>query len=185
MTSRTKTGWAIAAGALAAAALPLVTPATAQASTQGWHGVREAWTPVTQEPLTYPAAKYCGDFDLSATPVGQHIEAKVISRWDNGTARQTIYAGPLTERLTNDSTGKSVTTNVGGTAIETDRADGTIEHYLMLGPVGVGMPIGTSRGLPAGVYRVDGLHQLDFGTEGTRTMSIKVGSEVNECTALR
>lgn len=168
----------------AAAASAIVAPAPSSTTT-GWHPVSEVWTPVTQPAVTYPAAKYCGTFDLSATPVRQGIEAKVLSRWDNGTARQTVFAGPLIEKLTNTASGASTTIDVGGTAVETDRADGTIEHYLMLGPVGVGMPIGTSRGLTPGVYRVNGVHELDFGTDGTRTMSLTVGSEVNECTALR
>lgn len=182
--STRRTGWTMAAGVAVAATVPLLAAAPAHAATPGWHAVQEPWTSVTQEAITYPAAKYCGTFDLSAVPISQDIKAKVLNRWDNGTARQTVFAGPLTERLTNTSTGANVTTDVGGTAIETDRADGSIAHYLMLGPVGVGMPIGTSRGLAPGVYRVNGVHQLDFATDGTRTMSLKLGSAVNECTAL-
>lgn len=183
--STRRTGTMAAVVAAAAVALPLTLAGSANAATtSGWHPVHEPSTSVTQAAITYPAAKYCGTFDLSADPVSQDIKATVISRWDNGTARQTVYSGPLTEKLTNTSTGASATIDVGGTAVETDRPDGSIQHYLMLGPVGVGMPIGTSRGLPPGVYRVNGIHQLDYAADGTRTMSLKLGREVNYCTAL-
>lgn len=178
---------AIGAAALAAGmvqAAPAQATAPSAAGGTGWHWVDEGWQPYVQTDYTYPAARYCGSFDLRTTVVTQDIRSKVLSRWDNGTAKDTFYSGPLTIKATNATSGESQDYDMGGDAIESDNSSGAMQTYQMIGPVGMGMPIGTSKGLPAGVYVLNGYHLVRFDADGTRTLEVALGSETNICTAL-
>jgi hypothetical protein len=158
--------------------------ATPTGTGSGWHWVHEGWQPYDQADGTDPAARYCGSFDLKDTVVRQDIRSKVLSRWDNGVAKDTYYTGPLTMKVTNTSTGKSKNYDMGGDAIETDNSSGAMRIYRMIGPVGMGMPIGASTGLPPGVYVMSGYHEVRFDSDGTRTLTAAFGPVVNLCTDL-
>lgn len=172
----------LAAGVAQAAPAEAATTATTGGS--GWHRVHEGWTPVTQPDVTFPAARYCGSFDLKSTVVSQDIRAKVTSRWDNGVPRQTLYVGPLTMKVTNTSTGESKNYFMGGDAIETDDATGAMETYQMMGPVGFGMPIGSSHGIAPGAYVFQGFHVVQFADDGSRTLTRSSGPAIDLCTEL-
>lgn len=160
--------------------------ATTSAGTprMGWHWVHEGWQPYNQEGGIDPAARYCRTFDLKATVVSQGIRQKVLSRWDNGNAKDTYYTGPLIMKETNTSTGKSKNYDMGGDAIETDNPDKAMVLYQTFGPVGIGMPIGASAGYPAGDYVMSGYHALRFNSDGTRDLIVNLGPITDMCAEL-
>lgn len=180
----------LAGGLMQAAPATASTSATAGASVHavasgtGWHWVHEPWKPAPQGDLTLPAARYCGSFDLTLTAVTQDVRGKVLSRWDNGTPKDTYYTGPLTVEATNDTTGKAKSYDMGGDAIESDTAAGALRDYQTFGPVGMGMPIGASKGLPPGYYVLDGYHLTQFNADGTREIKVALGAATNLCTDL-
>lgn len=160
------------------------TAATRATGGQGWHWVNEAWQPAPQGDAVLPAARYCGSFDLKATAVSQDVRSKVLSRWDNGKAKDTYYTGPLLEKVTNTATGKSKDYDMGGDALESDTSAGALRTYQTFGPVGVGMPIGESKGLPAGYYVLGGYHLIQFNADGTREVKVALGTATDLCTEL-
>lgn len=172
-------------GAATAAAVEqsTVTPptSTAPAAEPGWHAVDEPWQPYPEGDLTLPAARYCGSFDLSLTAVRQDIKVKVLSRWDDGTARSETYSGQLISRATNLSSGSSTDLNFSGTAQTLYRPDGSLSVYTMRGPVGMGWPAGGGSELGQGFYQLNGYHEVEFGTDGVRRMLVDRGEEVNVC----
>ncbi|WP_340540934.1 hypothetical protein [Nocardioides sp. GXZ039] len=172
---------AVAAGVAQSAPAQATEPSTGT----GWHWVHEDSQPFVEGELTYPASRYCGTFDLKASPVRQDIRSRVLSRWDNGTAKDTYYTGPLRVRVQNATTGKSRTVDMGGDAVESDDPSGAMRTYQMIGPVGFGMPIGTSSGLPSGVYVLDGYHVARFDADGSRSLAVSIGKETNLCDLLR
>ncbi|MBB2892979.1 hypothetical protein [Flexivirga oryzae] len=182
-------GVAAAIGAVALAAVVTTAgPATAATRTTesgpGWHWVHEAWQPAPQQDLVLPAARYCGSFDLRATAVSQDVRSKVLSRWDNGTPKDTYYAGPLIEKMTNVTTGRSKDYDMGGDALESDTSAGALRTYQTFGPVGVAMPIGESKGLPSGDYVLDGYHLIQFNADGTRDVKVALGPALDVCAEL-
>lgn len=165
---------------------PAVATPRAAGSGTGWHWVHEGWKPAPQGDLTLPAARYCGTFDLKLSAVTQDVRGKVLSRWDNGTPKDTFYSGPLTTRAENLTTGKAKNYDLGGEALETDYPTGNLQTYRMFGPVGIGMPAGASKGLPAGYYAVDGYHVVRFNADNTeRTLTRSYGTETDICAAVR
>lgn len=174
----------LAAGMVQAAPAGATTrPATGGA---GWHWVHEGWQPAPQGDLTLPAARYCGTFDLKLSSVTQDVRGKVLSRWDNGNAKDTYYTGPLISRAENLATGKAKNYDMGGDMLETDYPTGKPHVYRTFGPVGIGMPIGASKGLPASYYVMDGYHVLRLNADGSqRTLTVRVGPETDICAALR
>lgn len=167
-------------------ATPAVAAPRAAEHATGWHWVHEGWQPAPQEDLTLPAARYCGTFDLKLSAVSQNVRGKVLSRWDNGKAKDTYYSGPLTTRAENLTTGKAKNYDLGGEALETDYPSGNLETYRMFGPVGIGMPVGASKGLPAGYYAVDGYHVVRFNADDSqRTLTTSYGTEADICAAVR
>lgn len=175
---------AVLAGGVAQAAPARAVPAQSPTDDTAWHWVHEAWQPYVETHYTYPAARYCGTFDVKLTVVSQRIRSKVLSRWDNGTSKDTFYAGPLITKATNTSTGESQSYDMGGDALESDTSSGALQTYQMFGPVGMGMPIGASQGLPAGIYVMNGYHLVRFHADGSRTLVVAHGTETNLCTDL-
>ena len=173
---------ALAAGVMSAGPASAATRATGGGT--GWHWVNEAWQPAPQTDAVLPAARYCGSFDLKATAVSQDVRSKVLSRWDNGKPKDTYYSGPLIEKVTNTTTGKSKDYNMGGDALESDTSAGALRTYQTFGPVGVGMPIGESKGLPAGYYVLGGYHLVQFNADGTREVKVALGRATDLCTEL-
>jgi len=173
---------ALAAGVICAA--PAAAATSGSTGTAGWHWVHEGWQPAVQGDLTLPAARYCGTFDLKLVAVSQDVRGKVLSRWDNGTPKDTYYTGPLTTKAINEATGKSKDYFMGGAALESDSPAGAIQTYQTFGPVGVGMPAGASQGLSAGFYVVRGYHEIRFNADGTREVTVAKGPATNICTQL-
>ncbi|WP_446666132.1 hypothetical protein [Flexivirga sp. B27] len=173
-------------GMATAAAAPAGTAGYVTAGGTGWHWVNEGWEPAPQGDTTLPAARYCKTFDLALDTVSADVRGKVLSRWDNGNAKDTYYTGPLITRAVNLTTGKAKNYDMGGDMLETDYPDKTPHVLQMWGPVGVGMPIGASRGMPPSYYVFDGYHVVRFNAAGTeRTATVKLGPETDLCAALR
>lgn len=169
-----------------AQAAPAVAAPRANEGTPGWHWVNEGWEPAPQGDNTLPAARYCGTFDLELDSISDDVRSKVLSRWDNGTPKDTYYTGALTVRAENLSTGKAKDYDMGGDMLASNYSTGNPHIYQLFGPVGIGMPIGASKGLPASYYVVDGYHVLRFNADTTqRTLTVKLGSETDICAALR
>jgi hypothetical protein len=169
---------------VALTALSSVTVAPATASTQeDWQPVQEAWQPYPESELLLPADRYCGDFDVRSTPVFSDVSSRVLSRWESGGARETIYSGPLQVEATNTTTGQSVELDLSGFARTKQRPDGSLARYEALGPVGFGWPTG-SVGLPQGYYVFDGQHVVRFPQDGPRRLVVDDGSETDVCALL-
>jgi hypothetical protein len=152
----------------------------------GWHWVQEGWKPALQGDQVLPAARYCGTFDLKLSAVSQDVRGKVLSRWDNGNPKDTYYTGPLTTRAENLTTGKAKNYDMGGDAWETDYPTGYYQTYRMIGPVGMGMPLGASKGLPPSVYVMNGYHVVQFNADDSQgTLTVSVGTETDICAAVR
>jgi hypothetical protein len=175
---------AILAGAALVGAWPAGIAAAAPAAAEdgvGWHAVKEGWAPVPEGPLTLPAARYCGNFDLTLTPTRQDVQAKVLTRWDGGAVRTVTYVGPLLSTATNEATGASADLNLSGHATATYDAAGALDLYETEGPVAIGFPTGASDQLEQGMYLLTGHHVVDFGSDGTRTLVVDDGTETNIC----
>lgn len=127
-----------------------------------------------------PADRYCGDFDLSATPLFQDIRYRVLSRWDSGGPRVTVYDGPLRTENTNQATGGSVVLNMSGRAETLQREDGSLATYESKGPIGMGFPTG-SVGLAPGFYLFEGRHVVEFPQSQPRRLVVDQGTETNVC----
>ncbi|MGA9716229.1 MAG: hypothetical protein WBQ48_10405 [Aeromicrobium sp.] len=168
---------------LVAALTALMFTAPVSAATD-WHTVREPWQSYEVDELYLPADRYCGDFDLSATPVFQDVRQRVISRWNSGGPRETVYNGPLRTRNTNKTTGESVLSNLSGRAETIQREDGSLATYASTGPIGMGFPRG-SVGLDAGFYLFRGRHVVDFPAGHPRRLVVDRGTETNICDLVR
>lgn len=182
----TATIGAVALAAGVAQAAPAAAAPTSAGSGPGWHWVHEGWQPAPQGDLTVPAARYCGTFDLALNSVSEDVRGKVLSRWDNGKPKDTFYTGPLITKAVNLTTGKSKNYDMGGNALETDYPTGNLETYRTYGPVGVGMPVGASKGIAPSYYVMDGYHVIQFNADGSeRTLTVSHGTETDICAALR
>lgn len=159
----------------AAVAVVVVAPAAAHADRAGF----EPWRPVVQEDWTAPAGRFC-DFPLALRVIDQDIRGRVLDRYPDGAVRVEEFAGPLLVDFVNGDTGAAVERDAGGRAVVEYRPDGRYRTYAMFGPVGMGMPDG-STGLPKGYYVVDGLHVAAFDEAGARTMTSAYGTEDNVC----
>lgn len=170
--------------ASAAAFAAVVTPLSPAVADEGWHPVAEGWQPYEQGGLFLPAERYCGEFDVRSTVVSQGIRFRVLSRWDSGGARETVYDGPLVTDATNTATGKAVRLNLSGRAETLQRPNGSLARYESLGPVGFGWPTG-SIGLAQGYYVFRGRHVVEFPEAGPRRLVVDQGPETDVCAALR
>lgn len=163
------------------AAVLFAAPASADGE---WHTVDEPWQPYETSGLLLPADRYCGDFDLSTTPVFQDLRYKVVSRWDSGGPRETVYDGPLRTENTNETTGESVVLNLSGRAEAVQREDGSLATYTSEGPIGMGFPSG-SVGLEPGFYLFEGRHVVGFPAGQPRQLVVDQGTETNICDLVR
>ncbi len=175
----------LAAASAALAVVAALSPvATTPASTgDGWHSVQESWEPYPEGELMLPADRYCGDFDVRSTPVFSDVSSRVISRWESGGARETVYSGPLVVEATNTTTEASVELDLSGYARTKQRPDGSLARFEALGPVGFGWPTG-SVGLPQGYYVFNGRHVVRFPQEGPRRLVVDQGTEADVCAML-
>ena len=166
--------------ALASLALALSTPVLTTTAAAG--ATPEAWQPYPEGPLTLPAARYCGDFDLRSTPVRQDVKSRVLERYDSGAIEVQEFTGLLLVDVTNLSSGETVQRNLSGHAIVTYREDGSIDTYEMRGPIGFGWP--QQDAYDRGFYVFNGHHVVGFDASGARTMLVDQGREENLCDVL-
>jgi hypothetical protein len=163
-------------------AIPAVAAAPARTAEE-WHSVTESWQPYPESELVLPADRYCGDFAVRSTPVFADVSSRVLSRWESGGARETIYSGPLQVEATNTTSDGSVQLDLSGFARTKQRPDGSLARYEALGPVGFGWPTG-SVGLPQGYYVFDGRHVVRFPKDGPRRLVVDQGTETDVCALL-
>src|SRR5215203_5677752 len=133
----------------------------------------EPWQPYVEGPLTLPAERYCGGFDLVSTPVQQDVKSRVLERYDSGAVKVQEFTGLLVVEVTRVGTGETVTRNLSGHAIVTFREDGSIATYEMEGPIGMGWP--QEDQYDRGFYVMDGYHLVPFDESGSRTMLVDHG----------
>lgn len=62
------------ATALISALALLALPAPSLAADEGWHEVHEQWQPYPEGGLFLPAARYCGDFDVTSEPTYADVQ---------------------------------------------------------------------------------------------------------------
>ena len=163
--------------AVAALAFALFSPVLASTAAAG--ATPEAWQPYPEGPLTLPAARYCGDFDLRSTPVQQPVKSRVLERYDSGAVRVQEFTGLLLVDVTNLDTGTTVQRNLSGHAVVTYREDGSIETYEMRGPIGFGWPQQDT--YDRGFYVLNGYHVVTFDATGARSVVVDNGTEENLC----
>ncbi len=160
--------------AVASLAVALTLPLLASAA-----AAAETWQPYPEGPLTLPAARYCGSFDLRSTPVQQDVKSRVLERYASGAIRVQEFTGLLIVDVTNLSTGATVQRNLSGHAVVTFREDGSIATYEMRGPIGFGWP--QQDAYDRGFYVMNGYHVVTFDASGARSMLVDRGTEQNLC----
>ncbi len=165
-------------GTVIVAALSVVLMTGADASA----AAPERWQPYSEGPLTLPAERYCGDFDVVSTPVRQHVKSRVLERYDSGAVKVQEFTGLLLVEVANVKTGDTVQRNLSGHAVVTFREDGSIATYEMRGPIGMGWP--QEDQYDRGFYVMNGYHVVAFDESGSRSMLVDRGIEENLCDVL-
>lgn len=159
--------------AVAALLLGATAPAGATTGTDGG-----GWEPAPSAPWEMPAGERC-DAPVSGVPVVDEVERLVLAAHADGTPATVLYRGPLVVRVTNDDTGATHDTDIGGTALVRYGTDGS-EHWSVAGPVLVGVAEHGGN-LGRGLYTVDGLFTLEIDADGYRTVTQAAGGVDDLC----
>jgi hypothetical protein len=151
-----------------AAVLALAAPATASATSP--------WQPFRAADFDLAAGTRC-DFPLS----GRVLEdAERIRTFDDGTQE---VKGPLVVRYINQGTGASVVRDLTGTALIETFPDSSFRFTLKHGSLAVGLGAGDPGG-PAFLVLSGRGFTVDFGADGSRTVTPGNGTIENICTTL-
>jgi hypothetical protein len=130
------------------AATVLAVPAAAGAASHSipWHRFRTG-------PWHDAPGKVC-TFGVSAKPVKDGEQTRILARYPNGKPRVQEFRGPLYVRYTNTHTGKSVTGNLSGYGwFFYGRSGGT--RFFVASHVGLTVDVG-NKGYPAGEWIING-----------------------------
>ncbi len=141
----------------------------------------EPWEPWIQPEFTLPAGKYC-EFPIRLEVISQDIERRTTSRYPDGTIHREEYRGPLTSYWYNEDTGDRHFSDASGELYMEYYPDGSPKRATTVGPVGVGFR--EQDDYPKGYYTLDGFHMVGYDTDGTRSMMVDNGDEIDVCAAL-
>ena len=151
-----------------AAALALAAPATALAASP--------WQPFRASDFDLAAGTRC-DFPLSGRVLEDQERIRTLSD-----TRQEVK-GPLVVRYINQDTGASVVRDLTGTALIDSFAGGSSRFTLLHGSLAVGLGAGDPGG-PAFLVLSGRGFTVDFGADGSRTVTPGDGTIENICTTL-
>ena len=173
--------------AVIAAGLILGTPVAATAAeaepvvprVAGWDP--EPWQPYVQPVFSWPAGEACA-FEVAFEVVSEDLYTRVLARYPDGTVRAEQYTGPLVVDFVNTSTGARVRHDLSGEGVQTYYRDGSPLRLFGIGPFGTGF--GPEDEYPAGVWVLDGIHVVRWSADGTKSMQVDLGPEINVCTQL-
>jgi len=149
----------------------IAAPAGAAATTTGW-------VPAPSAPFDIAAGVRC-DFPIHGQPIKDDVQKMTLATFPDGTPQREIFAGPLVTRVTNTTNGKFFDADASGTAVIDHGTDGS-QTWSVLGPVLVGFGAGQGN-LPRGLWLINGVFQLHFAANGTRTLQLLVGTTDNVC----
>lgn len=151
-----------------AAVLALAAPATALATSP--------WQPFRASDFDLAAGTRC-DFPLSGRVLQDGERIRTLSD-----SRQEVK-GPLVVRYINQDTGASVVRDLTGTALIDTFPDGSFRFTLLRGSLAVGLGAGDPGG-PAFLVLSGRDFTIDFGADGSRTVTPGRGTTEDICTTL-
>ena len=145
----------------------------------GWDP--EPWQPYDQPEFSWSAGHACS-FEVAVEVVSEDLSTRVLARYPDGAVRAEQYTGPLVVDLVNTSTGARARHDLGGEGAQTYYPDGSPLRFFSVGPFGTGF--GPEDDYPVGVWVFDGIHVVRWSADGTKSMEVDLGTEVNVCTQL-
>jgi hypothetical protein len=145
-------------------------------------GAASPWQPFRSSPFDLPAGSRC-PFPLSGRIVQDRERIRTTQTNPDGTPAQQEVRGLLVVRYINGDTGASVTRNLNGDALFDTRPDGSSRFTLLHGHLSVGLAA-TDPGGPAFLVLHGRGFAVDFGADGSRTITFGHGSVENICETL-
>ena len=145
-------------------------------------GAASPWQPFRSSPFDLPARTRC-PFPLSGRIVQDRERIRTTQTNPDGTPAQQEVRGLLIVRYINQDTGASVTRNLNGDALFDTRPDGSSRFTLLHGHLSVGLAA-TDPGGPAFLVLHGQGFAVDFGADGSRTITFGHGSVENICETL-
>ena len=158
------------------AATVLAAPATAGAASHPvpWHRFRTA-------PWHDAPGKVC-TFGVSAKPVKDGEQTRILARYPNGKPRVQEFRGPLYARYTNMRTGKSVTRNLSGYGWFFYGTSGGV-RFFVASHVGLTVDVG-NKGWPAGEWVFAGQAWVRITSAGDTHIHLLHATAENLCRTL-
>ena len=157
-----------------ALAVALAAPASAQADSP--------WQPFRAAPFDLPRDSRCS-FPLSGRieEDGERIRTTEVNA--DGTPAQQEVKGPLVVEYTNEDSGESIVRDLTGTALIDFAEDGSFRFTLLRGSLAVGLGAGDPGG-PAFLVLSGRGFTVDFGADGSRTVTLGRGTVEDVCQTL-
>ena len=158
------------------AATVLAAPATAGAASHPvpWHRFRTA-------PWHDAPGKVC-TFGVSAKPVKDGEQTRILARYPNGKPRVQEFRGPLYVRYTNTHTGKTLTRNLSGYGWFFYGTSGGV-RFFVASHVGLTVDVG-NKGYPAGEWVITGQAWVRINSAGDTRIHPLHASAENLCRTL-
>ena len=158
------------------AATVLAAPATAGAASHPvpWHRFRTA-------PWHDAPGKVC-TFGVSAKPVKDGEQTRILARYPNGKPRVQEFRGPLYVRYTNTHTGKTLTRNLSGYGWFFYGPSGGVRFFVP-GHVGLTVDVG-NKGWPAGEWVFAGQAWVRITSTGDTHIHLLHATAENLCRTL-
>jgi hypothetical protein len=145
-------------------------------------GAASPWQPFRSSPFDLPAGSRC-PFPLSGRIVKDRERIRTTLTNPDGTPTQQEVKGLLVVRYINGDTGASVPRNLNGDALFDTRPDGSSRITLVHGHLSVGLAA-TDPGGPAFLVLHGRGFAVDFGADGSRTITFGRGTVENICETL-
>lgn len=159
---------------LAATVLAVPTGASAASHTIPWHRFRTApWHDVPGKVCT---------FGVSAKPVRDGEQTRVLARYPNGKPEVQEFRGPLYVRYTNTHTGKSVTRNLSGYGWFFYKRSGAVRFFAP-SHFGYTVYVG-NKGFPAGEWVINGQAWARVSSTGDVHIQLLHATAENLCRTL-
>jgi hypothetical protein len=159
---------------LAATVLAVPAAAGAVSHTVPWHRYRTA-------PWHDAPGKVC-TFGVSAKPVRDGEQTRVLARYPNGKPKVQEFRGPLYVRYTNMHTGKSVTGNLSGYGWFFFKLSGAV-RFFVASHVGYTVDVG-NKGYPAGEWIINGQAWVRVSSAGDVHIRLLHATAENLCRTL-
>jgi hypothetical protein len=140
------------------------------------------WQPFRAAPFDLPAGSRCS-FPLSGRIVEDRERIRTTEVAADGSPAQQEVKGRLVVRYINQATNESIERDLTGTALIDFAPDGSFSFTLLRGSLAVGLGATDPRG-PAFLVLSGRDFVVDFGADGSRTITDGTGSVENVCETL-